>query len=126
MTFVAGATKINLKNLKTWRHQLWKVWAFGKLWQKYYLSLNLKALKASSHLNFFNSCDHIVVCIAVLLPMQQSNITKMMMFTFSIIAVLSYLYFACLVCWVLENAYFKEHPWVINSKYSICNRENNT
>ena len=47
MTFGAGATKINLKNLKTWRHQLWKMWTFDKFWEKSYLSMSLKALKSS-------------------------------------------------------------------------------
>ena len=65
--------------------------------------------------NLFNTCDHIVVCIAVLLPMQQFYITKMTMLIFSIIAMRSYLYAVYLVCWVLKNTHFKEPPWVIAS-----------
>ena len=78
------------------------------LWQivaKVLLELELKSIRIIfTHLSnkltliFFNSCDHIVAYIAVLLPMQQFNITKIMMFTFSIIVILSYLYFVCLVC----------------------------
>ena len=47
MTFVAGATKINLKTLKTWSHHLWEMWTFDKFWEKSYLSMSLKALKSS-------------------------------------------------------------------------------
>ena len=43
-----------------------------------------------------------------------------------IIAMLSFLYPVCLVCGVLKNTYFKEHPLVIGSKYSLCNTESNT
>ena len=32
----------------------------------------------------------------------------------------------CLVALVLKNTYFKEHPSVAASKYSICHMENNT
>ena len=32
MIFVGGATKINLKHVKTWRHQLCRMWNFGKFW----------------------------------------------------------------------------------------------
>ena len=54
MTYVSGTTKINLKNLKTWRYQLRKMWTFDKFWQKSYLSLSLKALKSSSHISAIN------------------------------------------------------------------------
>ena len=40
-------------------------------------------------------------------------ITKMMMLIFSIIITRLYLYSVCLVCRILKNTYFKEHPWVI-------------
>ena len=133
MTFVAGATKINIKNLKTWKHQLYSggrsepltnsgrspAWAY-----------KLEALKSSSQISAtnwrFNRCDHIVIGIAVLFPMQQFHITKMMMLIFSIIVMRSYLYSVCLVSRVSKNAYFKEHPWLIDYRYSICDRENNT
>ena len=76
--------------------------------------------------NRINTCDHIVVCIAALLPMQQICITKMMMLILSIIVMRSYLCSLCLVCRVLKSTYFKEHPWVIAFKHSICDTENNT
>ena len=58
----------------------------------------------------------------MLLPMQQFYIAKMLIFT--IIAMRSYLYLVCLVFLDLKNIYFKEHPWVIAFKYSICDMEN--
>ena len=58
--------------------------------------------------------------------MQYLYITKLMMLIFSIIAMCLYLYSMCMVCRVLKNTYFKEHPWVIASKYSICDSESNT
>ena len=75
--------------------------------------------------NLFNTCDHIVVCITLLLPMEQLYITQMMMLIFTIILMHSYIHLVCLVCLVLKNTYFKEHPWVIASKYSISNTEDN-
>ena len=56
-------------------------------------------------------CDDIVVCIAVLLPMQQFYITKVMMLVLSITVMCSYLCSVCLVCRVLNNVYFKGHLW---------------
>ena len=93
----------------------------------------LKVLKSSSQIsattqlkNLFNTCDHIVACIAVLLPMQQFYITTMIMLIFSIIVMCQYLYSLCLVSQVLKGTYFKGQPSVITSKYRICDRENNT
>ena len=47
-----------------------------------------------------------------------------MMLIFTIIAMLLYPYSVCLVCIDLKNTCFKEHPWVIAFKYSICDMEN--
>ena len=58
----------------------------------------------------------------LLLPMQQFYITKLMMLIFSIIVMRLYLYSRCMVCRVLKNTYFKEHSWVIASKYSIMQK----
>ena len=82
-------------------------------------------LKVSLIKNLFNTSDNIVVCIAVLLPMQQLNTTKMMMLMFSVIVMCSHLCSVCLVCRVLKDTYFKEHLSVVASKYSICNTKNN-
>ena len=57
--------------------------------------------------------------------MQQFHITQMMMLIFPIIVMHSYIYSVCLVCLVLKDTYFKDHPWVIASKYSISNTEDN-
>ena len=67
-----------------------------------------------------------VVPIAVLLPVQQFYITKIMMLVFSIAVTCPYLYSVCLVYRVLKNTYFKEYISVVASKYCICNTENNT
>ena len=67
-----------------------------------------------------------VVSIAVLLPMQQFYITKMMMLIFSITVMCPYLYSVCLVCRVLKNTYFKEYLSVVASKYHKRDAENNT
>ena len=126
------ATKISLKNLKTWRHQLYSDGRFETLTnsgRSLTWAYKLKALKSFSQIsatNVYNACDYIVVCITVLLSMQQFYITKMMILIFSIIEMRSYLYSVCLVSRVLKNTYFKEHPWVIASKYSIYDKENNT
>ena len=127
--------KSTSKILKTWRHQLYSNGRFEPLAnsaRSLTWAYKLKALKSSSHISaknwlkiFFNTCDHIVVCIAVLLPMQQFYITKMTMLIFSLIAMRSYLDAVCLVCRVLKNTHFKEHPWVSASKYSICDTESN-
>ena len=58
--------------------------------------------------------------------MQQFYIIKMTMLIFSIIAMRLYLYAVYMVYRVLENTHFKEPPWVIASKYSICDTESNT
>ena len=55
MTFVAGATKFNLKNLKTWSHQLHSNGRFEPLTsssRSLTWAYKLKALKSSSHSNF--------------------------------------------------------------------------
>ena len=96
MSFVSRATKISPKTLKAWRHQWYSDWRV-----------------------------HIVVCIAVLLAMQQFYFTQMMMLIFTIIVMHSYLSSVCWICLILKNTYLKEHPWVIASKYSIYNTENN-
>ena len=67
-----------------------------------------------------------VVSIAVLLPMQQFYITKMMMLIFSITVMCPYLYSVSLVCRVLKNTYFKEYLSVVASKYHKRDTENNT
>ena len=46
------------------------------------------------------------------------------MLVFSIIVMLPYLYSMCLVCRVFKSTYFKEHPWLIASKYGICDTGN--
>ena len=61
----------------------------------------------------------------ITLPMQQFHTTQMMMLIFTIIVMYSYLYSVCLHCLVLKNTYFTEPPWVIASKYSISNTEDN-
>ena len=68
----------------------------------------------------------IVVSVAVLLPMQQFYISKMIMSIFSIIVTCPYIYSLCLVYQVLKNTYFKEYLSVVASKYYICDKENNT
>ena len=50
--------------------------------------------------------------------MQQFYITKMVMLIFIIVIMHLYLFSVCLVCLVLKNIYFKEHPWVIVFTYS--------
>ena len=135
MTFVAGATKINLKNLKTWRHQLYSDRRFEPSTnssRRLTWAYKLKPLKSSSQISSANWLNifliHVitVICIALLLPMQQFYVTKMMMLIFTIIVMRLYLFSVCMVCWVLKNMYFKEHPWMIASKYSMCDSENNT
>ena len=132
MTFGPRATKISRKSLKAWRHQLYSDGRFEPLansgWTFTWAYLR-KALTSSSKISatiwFKIFLTHVITvsCIAVLLPMQQFYITKMMMLIFAIIVRHSYLYS---VLWlILKNTYFKEHPWVIVSKYNICNTENN-
>ena len=57
--------------------------------------------------------------------MQVFHTTQMMILIFTIIEMHSCLYSVCLDCLVLKNTYFKEPPWVIASKYSISNTEDN-
>ena len=102
MTYVAGTTKINLKNLQN--VNLWQILA------EVLLELELKSIKIilaylSNKLtqNLFNTCDHIIVCITLLLPTQKFNITKIMVLIFSIIVMVWYLYSACLVGGVLKG-----------------------
>ena len=47
-----------------------------------------------------------------------------MMLIFTIIVMCLYLYSVCLICLVLKDTYFREQPWVIAFKYSICDTEN--
>ena len=57
MTFMAGATKINLKNLKTWRHQLYSNRRFEPLTnsgRSLTWTCKLKALKSSSQISAKN------------------------------------------------------------------------
>ena len=61
-----------------------------------------------------------------MLDKQQFYITKMMMLTFSIIVMCSYVYSAVLFPEFLKNTHFKEHDSVVAFKYSICDTENNT
>ena len=69
MTFVAGATKINLKNLKTWKHQLYSDGRFEPLpnsGRSLIWAYNLKALKSSSHISATNRLIHSLMhCSAV-------------------------------------------------------------
>ena len=133
ITFVAGATKINFK--------IWKPKDLNYIPREERfepltnsgrsLSWAYKqALKLSSHISattqLKNTCDHMVVYIPVLLPMQQFYITTMIMLTFSVIVMCQYLYSMCLVSRVLKDTYFKEQAWVITSKHRICDTENNT
>ena len=81
-------------------------------------------LKEISDMKWVNTYDGIpiaIVPIAVLLPMQQFHITKMMMLIFSITVMCPYLYSVCLIYRV-----FKENLSVVASKYRICDTENNT
>ena len=54
MTFVVGATKISLKNVKTWRHQFYSDWRFESLTnsgRSLTWAYKLKTLKLSSHIS---------------------------------------------------------------------------
>ena len=128
MTFVTGATKINLKNFKTylwwngvmqetiWRHNLYSDGRFepsANSGRSLTWPYELKALKSSlkisetklfkvSLINLLDTCDGIVVCITVMLPIQEFYIT-MMMLIFSIVVICLCFYWSWLVFRVLNN-----------------------
>ena len=117
---MAGATKFNLKNLKTWlwlddlmqatiwRQQLYSDGRFEPLinsGKSLTWAYKLKALKSVWWI-LFNTCDE-----------QQFYINEMMMLILPAIAMFSCLHPVCLVSQTLKSTYIKEHLSVGVSKY---------